>query len=99
MIAVASVNPGVTPDAGAKTKCKRRDTMTDDNPKTWLDKIVQPTEISERVTARPGQITIPPPHPQFERIKEIERLCAAGKFASAARLFKLHRKLNPWINN
>ena len=64
----------------------------------WLDKIVQPTELSKRediprvCVDRLGYIT-----PQVQRFMDIIKFIEKGKWASAAHTMREWRANNPWI--
>jgi hypothetical protein len=68
--------------------------------KSWLDGIVEPTSLSQRVIPRIGETVIPltPKQAQGKRVMDFIALVEAGKFASAAHLKKEIDKHNPWVN-
>jgi hypothetical protein len=65
--------------------------------KSWLDAIVEPTALSLRKVPRAGETAVPAPYrgEALVAIREVERLCSIGKFASAARALKAFRLTRP----
>ena len=68
--------------------------------KSWLDGIVEPTELSKRKIPRIGETVIPlnEKQEQLQRVLDTIRFVEEGKFASAAHVRREWRKHNPWIN-
>ena len=68
--------------------------------KSWLDGIVEPTALSQKVIPRAGETKIPlnEKQAQLQRVLDTIRFIEEGKFASAAHVRREWKKHNPWVN-